>query len=267
MPGYADLLSPISATLGVASGLGKGAFGLWQYLKGTRMGENNPRPELNYQIPQAATDALNVYKGLASNTRLAGQEIAENRIGNQTANAVGDLSRVSTSGADIVNNINKIYANQAGATADLDMAAAENYQNNQRGLAAQENNMAQWQDKKFSSEWDWNKARPFTEKAAAASALTGAGIQNISSGAGDIFGSSLGYFGSNNSTGSPNQDGFSDLMKYNESRNRSFDNKDIWNGFGSGYAGIPAVSPPSLGTKSLIEGFSDPKWSQFYRKN
>lgn len=151
-------------------------FGIYQTIKGQQMLDGLKNPQM--QIPAGATAAENVAKNLAMQSSLPGQHLIENKLGNITGNLVNDAKRLSDNPNDALDATMKAYAMQEDKTNDLGIAAAQFQQGNQQNLQGQENQMANWQQ----AQWQNNELNPYLRKAATASALLGAGIQNISGG-------------------------------------------------------------------------------------
>lgn len=132
-------------------------------------------------IPKAETEALDTAKRLATQTKLPGQDIYETQLGEKTAQMVGNLKGTGAAGLGALSNI---YAQEMGARRNLAADAARYYAGNQGQLIGQLGNMARWQDKI----WQENIGNKYQEQAAAASALTQAGISNAFSGLNNIAG-------------------------------------------------------------------------------
>lgn len=186
--GIGTAIEPGIGTI-IGSGLGslaQGAYDWWQSGKQedqiNNLEQNNVRP--NFDIPQGATDALNNAKGLASQIRLPGQSTIEGRLDQTTANRVSLAERAGLGGTDLINNASKAYGDQQNSENQLGVAAAQNYNENQKNLQAQQNNMANWQNMK----WNWETGDPYQSKQRAIAALKGAQLHNQEQGFSNVAG-------------------------------------------------------------------------------
>lgn len=158
----------------------KGVTGIGQLLGGLFGQAKRP----TYEIPKSATDSLNVAKGLASQTKLPGQEIYETQLGEKTANMTKSIERMGGGGAGL-GALSNIYAQESGAKRNLAMDAARYYAGNQQQLKSSLGQMAQYEDKK----WQKNIGDKYDEEAGASSALIEGGLKNTSTALGDVAGS------------------------------------------------------------------------------
>jgi hypothetical protein len=195
-------------TLGVLGGvaLAKGGVALHQRNKAKKLEKANARPD--YEIPEAANeamgasrDSLGVAQTMAAQNLLPGQERIEAKLGQGAAQAIGGVREAGGGGAGMMAAIAGINTNQNNAIADLGVRAAEFKQDNMRNLQGAYLDMANahsmyagYQEK----QWEWDKANPYLERAAAIRALKGASQQNAM-GAIDTMGAgAIGYMGSGN---------------------------------------------------------------------
>lgn len=161
-------------------GLIETGIGIYQGIEGSEQGKTK-RPK--YEIPKEVEAALNNAKTVAAQTKLPGQEITEDKMRAGGAESIRAMQDMGTSGmgaiADISRGINREQAN-------LDIAAAQNWQANQRALMNQQNIMGGWQDK----QQQWDVRDPYLDAMAASSSMTEGSMQNITTGVGDML---LGY--------------------------------------------------------------------------
>lgn len=168
-------MDPLSA---IMAGI-QGGTGIIQLLSGLFGQQERPK----YDIPTAATESLNVAKGLAGQTKLPGQDIYETQLGEKTANMTKNIEKMGGGGSGL-GTLSNIYAQEAGAKRNLAVDAAKYYQQNQRGLQGALGQYAGWQDKK----WQYDVGQPAADKDAATSASIQAGMSNAFAAGNNIAG-------------------------------------------------------------------------------
>ena len=163
--------------------LAQAGLGIYQAISGAKQAKT-PRPE--YEIPGAATAALAEAKKLASQRQLPGQQLMEEQMAASTARTIGDIQEVAPSGAAALGAIGQTHQTEQQAQRDLALKGAQYQAANQAALRQQLGQYAGFQEKEF----DINQMQPYLAAMATASAMKGAGMQNIyggiSSGAGAI---------------------------------------------------------------------------------
>ncbi len=164
-------MDPLTISL-ILSGA-KAGFGALQAHKGNKLAKQAVRP--SYQIPSAVNQYLANAQTMAQNQRLPGQSAIEENISGSTAQGVRAAQESANNPAALMATIAALNANQNNALTDVGVKGAEMQQNNQMNLQGALQNYAGYQDKAF----DINQMQPYQQKAAAATALKGAGIQNI----------------------------------------------------------------------------------------
>lgn len=144
--------------------------GTAQLIAGARMAKKNKAP--TYEIP------AEVSQNLSDAQRMA----LEGMPAEQKQQYVQNLQRSTMFGLNAMNDrkaglagLSSLVQNQNDAYGNLLSMDAQARQQNQQLLMQQRENMAQYKDKQF----DFNKVQPYLQKAQAAQALQGAGIQNI----------------------------------------------------------------------------------------
>lgn len=180
---------PILAVIAAAGSLYQMGKGISQDAKAKSLEKGLQRPSYNptpYEIPKEVDQYLNRTKMRALDTRLPGQSTMEDRISGSTANAIAATQQSGASPAEIINSIMGIQRQQNQAVNNLNVAAAENYQNKQLAVDSALNNKAQYQDRAYGinqqnadKSFQINQYDPYKERAAAISALKGASQQNI----------------------------------------------------------------------------------------
>lgn len=170
---------PITTGLVIAGtgALIKGVSGFFQNKKANALAKANPRP--TYNIPDEFKNNLTLAKQLAQ-TGLPQQQYnnAYNNINRNQAGALGVLSRSANPGA----NLAALVRANNDATLNLDAQDAAARMNNQRGVMQQNTVLGQQQLAKQ----QWDSLGKYQENAAAASALKGAGLQNMMGAVNDI---------------------------------------------------------------------------------
>ncbi len=160
-------------------GLGQSAYGLWQAHKGNQMASANKRP--TYEIPDEINQNLNQAQQMAL-TGLPDE---------QKQQYVNNIQRSQNFGLGASSDRKGGLAGLGGlvqqgndASMNLLSADAGARRQNQMGLMNARTQLANYKDKAF----EFNKANPYYENAAAARAMQGAGAQNIWGGLGTTAG-------------------------------------------------------------------------------
>lgn len=152
-----------------------------QVKDGKRLQEQNKFT--NYVRPTEATEALNLTERNFRNG-MPGSDLYENRINSNAGAAFNAASNAASSSGDLLDAATKINMNTNRAMQDLGIQE-DNF--TQRALGQYTDQLgknAVYSDKEFS----YNIDQPFQAKAAAASALIGAGNQNKFSGFDEAMG-------------------------------------------------------------------------------
>lgn len=189
-------------TGGIASGIVGGlesGYGLYQSIQGNKLAADNKRP--TYEIPPEIQQNLNQSQQMALeglpdqqkqqyiNNIQRSQDFGLQQLSSRKAGLAG-LGGVVQSGDDSYNNLLTQDANAR--------------QKNQQGLLNARSTMAGYKDKAF----QLNQLDPYHDKAAAARALQGAGLQNINTGLSSIAGIvDRNRFNSGTTTGEPGVNG------------------------------------------------------------
>lgn len=168
----------------------KAGFGAIQAHRGNKLAKQAIRP--TYNIPSAENNYLANAQAMAQNSRLPGQSAIEENIGGSTAGAIraGQESGDPVAQMALLAGVN---ANQNQALTNVGVQGAQMQQQNKMNLQGALQNYAGYQDKAF----DINSMQQFQDKTKAASALKGAGIQNLWGGLENIGGSLMQKSGQN----------------------------------------------------------------------
>jgi len=170
-----------SAILGAVPKLLEAGLGIGQTIKGSKMAKEAKRPV--YQRPGEITRYTKRAQSRAADTGFSGQTTAESKIGKATADVVQKAKDVADPMA-YLDVVSRAGAQEQSQLQDVAMFAAQDRERRQQEADQALLLSAQYADKEF----DINKMQPYQEKAAAASALKGAGIQNISGGLSGLAG-------------------------------------------------------------------------------
>jgi hypothetical protein len=182
----------ISAIPGVAQTL----TGLAQKNKSKDILSGLEQPE--YVIPSAAEQALQTARVGASSFNMAGQTNLEQAQDQVYADTTSDIGAMASSGPEALAALVNAGKNRASAQNEIGFQAAQDYAARQRALQSALGTYAGYQDKAF----DINVMQPFEQKAATASALGNAGINNTYSGVNSLAGVAANYFKSLNTDSS-----------------------------------------------------------------
>tara|TARA_R110000868_G_scaffold104290_3_gene287251 strand:+ start:9418 stop:10071 length:654 start_codon:yes stop_codon:yes gene_type:complete len=214
-------MSFISA--GVSAGLNLG-MAAYQMHTASKLAKT-PRP-MN-EIPQSQTRALNNASYMASQTELPGQNIMQQKIDQGSAGALSNLKDVSQNGSALGANIANVYRGNVGGQNQLNLAAAQNFNNNQGNFRAELNNMAPFEQKK----WEINQLDPYRNNMAAASAMREGAFRNATAGVTDLASAGAGLsnqkFWSDELAKNQNPTDLTSMTKMIEAYNKSNPNAPI----------------------------------------
>jgi hypothetical protein len=140
------------------------------------------RPD--FEIPSSEKAALASAEAQAGMTRLPGQSAIEGRLDQNTANEISDIQRMGIGGANDINAAARAYGMQQEGENKLGIEASNMYLRNQDILRNQQNQDAEWQQKK----WAWDKQMPYENTANAISALRESSTRNFDTAWKDLTG-------------------------------------------------------------------------------
>jgi hypothetical protein len=135
-----------------------------------------------YQIPEEAKAALGISQRQASGIALPGQDIAEGKLGQSTAQGIQAARQSATTPSQILASVTGLYGQQMANQQNLALQAAQNYQARQSQLQNQLQNMAQYENQK----WQYNILAPYQQQLNTAAQLQGMGAQQVNAGIGGI---------------------------------------------------------------------------------
>lgn len=181
----------IPALIAAIPSLIQAGQGIKQQIEAKKLAKNNNRPSYNptkYVIPPEIAEYVNRKKSQVSNM-LPGQSLMENKIDANTSNAAAAIQQSGSSTADIINSIMGINNQANDAKNTLGIQGAQNYVNTQNAVDQALLSSAGYKDRAYDinsglydKSFNINSLDPYKERAAAASSLTGAGMQNTYNG-------------------------------------------------------------------------------------
>lgn len=157
--------------------LGPAAYQMIQGIKQTREGkemQKNLGARVNYEIPEAAKQALGVMQSLASSREMPGQSNLENKLDLSQAGALGNIAQSgSMSSQDMMAALTNLGGQRMMQEQDIAQSAAQDYQQRQQALSSAYGNFAGYQEAKQA-----DRQKDWYERAEAAAAMRGAGMEN-----------------------------------------------------------------------------------------
>lgn len=169
---------PITATA-IAAG-GQLIMGVGQSIRANRLRKKAMREfESNkYVVPQAMTNAVNMAGTQAQGTRMAGQDVMEENLRSGTAQGLSQARRAATSPSQILASTIQSYNAQQQAQQNLDLQAAQNWQERQNIYRNAVVSLAPYQDRAY----QYNVLSPIQARLNMASQMGQTGMQNIGQG-------------------------------------------------------------------------------------
>ena len=150
--------------------IGQAGFGLYQTIKGGRDARNNERPV--YEIPESMQQAME------TSERMAQRGLDEQTRQNYLQGLVDTRAAAFQGLSDRKAGIGAVAGVQQREIAGQQQLAAMDNEQRMRNIAALQDmrmRMARFEDQEF----NLNQMQPYEDRAAAASAMQGAGLQNI----------------------------------------------------------------------------------------
>jgi hypothetical protein len=162
----------LSLASSIIPSIAQGITGGKQKREAERLRKSTTRP--TYETPMSAKKMQGIAEQQATQG-LVGRNILEDRLRSSTAGAVRATEEVATSPASRLAAITATYGQEMEGMEDIAMADTKARLDAANRLARVYGTMADYEDREF----DINEQRPFEDTMAAASALTGAGMQNV----------------------------------------------------------------------------------------
>jgi hypothetical protein len=162
----------LSLASSIIPSIAQGITGGKQKREAERLRKSTTRP--TYETPMSAKKMQGIAEQQATQG-LVGRSILEDRLRGSTAGAVRATGEVATSPASRLAAITATYGKEMEGMEDIAMADTQARLEAANRLSRAYGAMADYEDKEFAV----NKQAPFEDTMAAASALTGAGMQNV----------------------------------------------------------------------------------------
>lgn len=137
-----------------------------------------------YQIPQSQVQAVSKAATLAQGSKLAGQDVMEANIASRTGEGIGAVKRAAQSPSQVLASTIDLYKQQQAAEQNLNLTSAQDYRTRQQGYIGALTSLSPFEQKK----WEYSTLYPSQAGLNYASGLSGAGQQDITSGASGIAG-------------------------------------------------------------------------------
>lgn len=181
-------MDPISALL-LAQAIPTGINLVKSAVQGHKANQLAKTPRPTYEIPQGVLDAVNNAKYVASMRELPGQNLMENRIGQNVSRGIADLKDVSSNPSELASNVARMYLGSNNALNDIGIAAGRNWLGNQAALRDALGTLGEYQNR----QWELNKYQPYANNMAASSALREGSFRNLSAAGQNIASGISGY--------------------------------------------------------------------------
>lgn len=170
-------MDPITIAL-LASSIGQVGLGVYQGIKANKMEKDLVRP--TYETPEQINEITNIARRLYGSD-MPGMDAMEQRTKSSTAEALKTAKDVGTP-SNILGSLASVYGSEMKSLEDLGIANAEYSTQMADKLKSALSVEAGYADKEF----EYNEADPYSEKAAAISALKEAAIKNVFGGAQNV---------------------------------------------------------------------------------
>ena len=171
------------AVSGAMSGLNALAgmiTGGMQMRRGRKLADSLTRP--TYEISDANKEALGTARMRAATSQVPGQRQIEDRLAGTTANSLRAIKEASTNPAALITGVTGLNRTESDAMLDLGIEGAKYQASNMDKLVDELHRYGALEDKA----WQLNEYEPYKADAAAASAMIGAGGQNLLKGFGGL---------------------------------------------------------------------------------
>lgn len=199
MPDINPITSGITAGIGLMKSLGSLIRGVKQNREAKKLAKTINRP--NYDMPQSIQEAEAMQRNLANSGNMPGYTQAQQMIGANTANQLGNIADTSSSAAESLMAANAANNSANNSQLELDMKNAENHQNNLGSLSAFLTGVKAPEERQ---KWLYNMYEPYQQKMKQYAALKNAAannMQNAGTNAMQAVAGIGGAFGGNNTSG------------------------------------------------------------------
>lgn len=173
---------PAAIAASILPAVFKGITGLIQSSQANQLGNEYSRP--NFEVPQGLLDSVDIVKNNALQSGYPRRDIAESRIDEVIANALGATREAATSPWEVSSMANRMLENKTEKIKDLDVTGERMRQDNAVRLATLLQDLGVAQEKRFM----YNEYQPYMNAMNTMQELRGAGTQNLFSGISDVSG-------------------------------------------------------------------------------
>jgi hypothetical protein len=174
MPDINPITSGITAGMGLMKSLAALIRGAKQNREAKKLAKTINRP--NYDMPQSIQEAEAMQRNLANSGNMPGYTQAQQMIGANTANQLGNIADTSSSAAESLMAANAANNSANNSQLELDMKNAENKQNNLSALSAFLTGVKAPEERQ---KWLYNMYEPYQQKMKQYAALKNAAANNM----------------------------------------------------------------------------------------
>lgn len=174
MPDINPITSGITAGMGLMKSLAALIRGAKQNREAKKLAKTINRP--NYDMPQSIQEAEAMQRNLANSGNMPGYTQAQQMIGANTANQLGNIADTSSSAAESLMAANAANNSANNSQLELDMKNAENKQNNLSALSAFLTGVKAPEERQ---KWLYNMYEPYQQKMKQYAALKNAAGNNM----------------------------------------------------------------------------------------
>lgn len=187
MPDINPITSGITAGMGLMKSLASLIRGVKQNREAKKLAKTINRP--NYDMPQSIQEAEAMQRNLANSGNMPGYTQAQQMIGANTANQLGNIADTSSSAAESLMAANAANNSANNSQLELDMKNAENHQNNLGSLSAFLTGVKAPEERQ---KWLYNMYEPYQMKMKQYAALKNAAGNNMQNAGTDAMQSMVG---------------------------------------------------------------------------
>lgn len=185
----------LAALIAAVPAMAQIGMGVKQRNEAKKLASQSPE----YETPQEVEDIMRSARKQARDRNLPGTDLIEQSIGSSTGRGAAAIKNTSGSSVDSLAAITALYGMEQDRKIDLGIESARNYNRNQDVMRDALALGAGYRDKEF----DFNAWQPWMAASAAASAMRGAGQQNMMRGATNLSTLASGYMQRKSAEGAP----------------------------------------------------------------
>lgn len=172
--------SPVGLALSSIAPIYRSISGFMQTRKGNKILDNLTAP--TYTTPEEVNKNLSLARNQFMNTRLPGQDVAENKLEGNTAQAIKLAGMYGKAPSDVIAAIVGANSNENAGFNDLATQASQRQQQDLANYQGALQLGADYKDKEFA----YNKWMPYMNQRQYGENLVGAGNKNLYGGLGDL---------------------------------------------------------------------------------